>query len=173
MTSDSPLSYSTSLLQMNFNTLENLIDQSIRSERKAVANQYNSDLVTALLQALLLVYCLASQLPDWYLVTRTAVIGIATLTVVGLAVLGRGFGAFMPSTKKRTGFSHRSDGEAYMMYVHSTDFLHACDLPSFCSERSPQTSLYLTAYSRRSLRLSTRARRTALVPGTWMHSTPS
>jgi hypothetical protein len=47
------------------------------------------------------------------------VIGIATLTVVVSVVLGRGFGAFMPLTKKRTGFSQRSDGEAYMMYVRS------------------------------------------------------
>jgi hypothetical protein len=65
------------------------------------------------------VYCLASQFPDLYLVTRTAVIGIATLTVVVSVVLGRGFGAFMPLTKKRTGFSQRSDGEAFMMYVRS------------------------------------------------------
>ena len=67
-------------------------------------------------------YCLASQFPDWYLVTRTAVIGIATLTVVGSAVLGRGFGAFVPLRNKRIGFSQRSDGEAYMMYVCSLLF---------------------------------------------------
>lgn len=104
---------------MNFNTLENLIDQSIRSERKAFANQSKSDVVTALLQALLLVYVITSQFPEWYLVTRTSLIGITILTVAGCAVLGRGFGAFMPSTKKKTGFSQRSDGEAYMRYARS------------------------------------------------------
>jgi hypothetical protein len=119
VTSDSAQSSAISFLQTNFNSLETLIDQSIRSERKAFANQHKSDVVTALLQTLLLVYCLASQFPDWYLVTRTAVIGIATLTVVGSAVLGRGFGAFVPLRNKRIGFSQRSDGEAYMMYVCS------------------------------------------------------
>lgn len=87
-------------LQANFTILENLIDNSLHSQRKSVINQLKDDYFTAIFQSVVLIYMLSSQYVEWHLLTRTTIVAAIVLAITWSVLLKRGFGALLQSKKK-------------------------------------------------------------------------
>lgn len=97
-------------MQANFSTLEDLVNQSIHSNRKAVSNQTKNDYITAGFQFSLLIYFVGSYYNFEMLATAAFIVGLA-LMVVSAALLKRGLGAIYPK-KRIKGFQVASSSNS-------------------------------------------------------------
>ena len=91
-----------SWMQANFTALEDLVNQSIYSNRKSVSNQTKNDYFTAGFQCSLVIYFIGSYYNFQMIATVAFIIGIA-LMVVCAVFLKRGVGAIYPN-KRTKGF---------------------------------------------------------------------